>query len=132
MSARVVRRRRGASAIETALLAPVVVAGMIGFIEYSWFFFMDMNVAAAARDAGRIAAGVPADLDPAAEFQAEMAEQLAFYKQTAAVDAVVTGDAGDRLLNVDVAIEWDGITGLIPLPSTVRYATTIRLEDQEE
>ena len=125
------RRRRGASAIETALLMPVVVVGMIGFIEYSWFFFMEMNVAAGARNSARIAAGVPVDMDPAGEFNTEMAGELRTYNLAGSVESWVSGDAGDRLLNVVVSVPWDGITGIVPVPTTITYDTTVRLEDQE-
>lgn len=46
---------RGASAVEMALLAPFLVLLLLGVVESSWLLARSLDVAQAAREAGRIA-----------------------------------------------------------------------------
>jgi Flp pilus assembly protein TadG len=128
------RLRRGASAIETALLAPVALAMLGGFLEYGWYFLQEMNMNAAVREAGRIAAGTPVASDPATTFQVEIKNELAdrgMGHMTQASTAWVSGDAGSRVLNIQVSVQFPGLTGLVPVPSAIKTSVTTRLEDQE-
>ena len=128
------RFRKGGSAIETALLAPVAVTMMAGFLEYGWYFVQDLNLKASVREASRIAVGTPVEYDPAAAFKAQLGVELADRKMdhmTWASTQWVSGDAGSRMLNTQVSVQYPGLTGLIPVPSAIKQVTTTRLEDQE-
>ena len=56
--------RRGATAIEFALLLPVFCAILFGVMEYAWVFYQQSNVVAATRDALRVAVTLPKTNDP--------------------------------------------------------------------
>lgn len=48
-------RQDGASAVEMALLAPFLILLLFGIVESSWFLARSLDVAQAAREAGRMA-----------------------------------------------------------------------------
>ena len=48
-------RQQGASAVEMAMLAPFLIVLLFGVIESSWFLARSLDVAQAAREAGRMA-----------------------------------------------------------------------------
>ena len=50
-----VDRERGASLVEMALLAPFLVLLVLGIVESSWLLARSLDVAGAAREAGRLA-----------------------------------------------------------------------------
>ncbi|HKZ19153.1 MAG TPA: TadE/TadG family type IV pilus assembly protein [Acidimicrobiia bacterium] len=48
-------RERGASLVEMALLAPFLVLLVLGVVESSWLLARSLDIAGAAREAGRLA-----------------------------------------------------------------------------
>lgn len=56
MSMRQVKQDRGASAVEMALLAPLLVLLFLGAVETSWLLAQTLDVRQASREAGRLAA----------------------------------------------------------------------------
>ncbi len=137
------RSRRGSNAIEQALLTPALMVMLIGGFEYGWTFFRVHQygwtffrvhqIEAFARQAGRIAAATPLDDDPAAVFESEfeaLMDGAGMGTEGLLITAEVDGDAPARTLEVEVTLEWGGLTGLIPVPDnlTVDYSTW--LEDQ--
>lgn len=127
------RSRRGSNAIEQALLTPALMVMLIGGFEYGWTFFRVHQIEAFARQAGRIAAATPIDDDPAAVFESEfeaLMDGAGMGTEGLLITAEVDGDAPARTLEVEVTLEWGGLTGLIPVPDnlTVDYSTW--LEDQ--
>ena len=49
------QQNRGASAVELAVLAPFLILLLFGVVESSWFLARSLDVAQAAREAGRMA-----------------------------------------------------------------------------
>jgi Flp pilus assembly protein TadG len=49
------KKDRGASAVELAVLAPFLILLLFGVVESSWFLARSLDVAQAAREAGRMA-----------------------------------------------------------------------------
>jgi hypothetical protein len=59
---RAARRQEGASAVEFALVLPILVLFVFGIIEFGFAFFRAQGMEAAAREGGRVAAiGLPGD-----------------------------------------------------------------------
>ena len=56
------RKRRGANAIEFALVAPILIAIITGIIDYAWFFQQQSAVLTVAREAGRAGTVAPSDV----------------------------------------------------------------------
>ena len=52
-------RKRGAVAIEFALLVPVLLMVVLGAIDFGWFFFCQLSVSNAAREGARAGTTVP-------------------------------------------------------------------------
>lgn len=46
--------RRGAAAVEMAIVSPILLAMLFGIVEYGWVFMLQSNVTNAARDACRV------------------------------------------------------------------------------
>jgi Flp pilus assembly protein TadG len=49
------KQNRGASAVELAVLAPFLILLLFGVVESSWFLARSLDIAQAAREAGRMA-----------------------------------------------------------------------------
>lgn len=50
------RKDRGASLVEFAILAPLLVLLLFGIIEFAWLFSVNLDIRHGAREAGRLAA----------------------------------------------------------------------------
>lgn len=63
-------RRRGAAVVETAVVAPVLILGMLGMMEVGWAFMVRQTVTLASREGARAAAlpgGAMTDVDAAVD-----------------------------------------------------------------
>lgn len=63
-------QRRGAAVVETAVIAPVLILGMLGMMEVGWAFMVRQTVTLASREGARAAAlpnSVVADIDTAVD-----------------------------------------------------------------
>lgn len=49
-------KRRGAAVVETAVVAPVLILGMLGMMEVGWAFMIRQTVTMASREGARAAA----------------------------------------------------------------------------
>lgn len=139
------RHRRGGNAIEFALLLPVFIALLAGIMEYGWLFFMRATMLTAARAGCRAGSVVMPDSgdDP---------EEVAEEAMTGAMDdwtffGVDCGDAdddrcganadtndtdyADTVLVCTLAIDYAGLTGVIPVPDQISVAAVSRIELQE-
>lgn len=127
------RSRRGANALEFALIMPVLVALIFGTFEVSYAFNRYMVVTAAARDATRRAAMARSDEDPAAIARAVALAYLDLEETPEELDVQteILGDAPTRTIRVTVARSYTPISGgLIPHPDTIGAVFTMRMEDQ--
>ncbi len=69
-------RRRGATALEYALLLPVLMALMFGVVDWCWYLFEWMTITRAAGQGLRLATGLPLSEDPIGRAEAETARWL--------------------------------------------------------
>ena len=137
------QNRKGAAAIEFALLLPVFVVIMFGIMEYGWVFFQQANVIASVRDATRYAVTLPQDGDPEPAVGAVdtvRTELLALGFSEGALDAAGTtisaetvGTTPDEVLVVHVSIIYTPLIGLeiVPFPNTINASMTMLLELQD-
>lgn len=65
--------RKGAAIIEFGLSLPVIIALLLGVIDYGWYFFQQGAALNAVKDACRVGVSVGHGQDPA-----QRAEQVAF------------------------------------------------------
>lgn len=131
--------RRGATAIEFALLLPVFCAILFGVIEYAWVFYQQSNVVAATRDALRLAVTLPKTNDPepaVAAFDEVRTKLTGFGYSTdqldaATIDATYNGSTPDETLTVAVSMPYQPIIGLVSTPVSINATMTMRLELQD-
>ncbi len=128
------RARGGAQALELALIMPVMLAFLLGIIEFSWFFNQNLQLHDLTRQAARDASMAVDASD------SEMTERVAAFVQEARldqgksgeVDVVVesTGEAPTQVVAVTLTEVHVPLTGYVPLPSTVSARLSLRRETQ--
>jgi Flp pilus assembly protein TadG len=92
------RRRRGSEVLEAALVFPLLLAMAFGTIEFGYYFYLEHNFQAAAREGAR--AGVPAGLSAS-----QRADDI-----LAAVDSIMSS-AGLKAADYDVDIQYPVVNG---------------------
>ena len=111
----------------------------MGTIEAGVYVHQLDAVAESVLVAGRAAAGVALEDDPAISFETQLEAELygrgilpSPYLDNRSVTSQVTGDAPSRELSVDVSFDYGGIIGFLPTPDRLRVRRDFRLEDQVE
>jgi Flp pilus assembly protein TadG len=124
------RRRRGAQAIELALISPAMFTLVIGTLELGWYAHLDTRLDAVARDAVRRAAMTvdTSDEELSAQVQDEVDATLGDNGFTAEVETISVD--GVDSLRVTITRDYQGITGFVPLPLSLSSTTSLRRETQ--
>jgi Flp pilus assembly protein TadG len=125
-----VRRRRGANAIEFALVMPVLFAIVTGMMDYSWIFMLRNGAMNAARVGARAGAITAQGDDPdgaAAASALRMWNGLGVGGDPTIV-AFRTGDP--QLMAVRVTVDVSNTIGLVLGPKQVQVTAVERMEDQ--
>jgi len=129
--------RRGNAAIEFALILPVFMALLIGTFEMSWMFFQRASVVAATREGCRAAAVIP---DP--DFQRTYAQnKIDDYLLNYGIDCsgshscdipppTISGVIPYETLRCEVSVEFQSLTGLIPVPPEMFAVNEVLRESQ--
>jgi Flp pilus assembly protein TadG len=132
--------RRGANAIEFAMLMPLYVAFMLGIIDYSWMTYQTSSVTASTQEGCRSASM----MDPGVgEAQMSVVRAAANARMKAKVlekglpcatgCTQVTSAVGvypNRSLRCDLRVPFNSLTGLSPAPANLRSRAVVRLEYQ--
>lgn len=123
--------RRGAAAVEFALVLPLFVAVLFGVIEYGWVFYQTFSVAAAVRDGLRVGVTVPQSASPDMKAQSAATASLnGLGITTATVTAQMQGVSPSRTLSLSATMPYKPIIGFVPVPAKISYAMTMMLELQ--
>lgn len=127
--ARARRRRGGATAIEFALLLPLLVAIVTSTMDYGWYFLQESLVLSALRDAVRAgsyqnpAAGEASNACAAclsltaSVAVAELAD-LGIAASEAEVTPTVANVAGTCALVLEPTVPHAPLIGFVPMPAT--------------
>lgn len=122
------RGQAGASAVEMALLAPFLILLLFGVVESSWLLARSLDVAQAAREAGRLAGVTNKPEDQIMIAVCNGMDEPAGAEIT--LVGATNGLGGDVTATVEQDV--DTITGLLdPLfspPVHLSHTTTFRLE----
>lgn len=129
------RRESGASAVEFALVLPVLMLLVMGIIQFGYYFFAANAASSTAREvARRVAVG---DCWDAGAFNTFVQTQVSGMLD---VDAAGTGmspalgagtDVG-QVVDITVTVANTDIIGYVPgIPETVARTFTTRIEDTE-
>ncbi|MFT5586907.1 MAG: Flp pilus assembly protein TadG [Cognaticolwellia sp.] len=126
-------QRSGASALETALVLPVLLILLSGITDFGWFFAQNLRVNHSVRQAARSAAGTDYDLGPEDYGQAELEAQLASFDlpYSEATTASVVVDETTGLVTVTYLADYNPILGLLVSAGRVNLAAgmTLAMED---
>lgn len=106
MFKRLRNKRRGAAVVETAVVAPILILGMLGMMEVGWAFMLRQTVTLAAREGARAGALPGADMNDvqAAVDEAMGAANLEGYTTTSNIGSL---GASDLEVEVSVSIPLD-------------------------
>ena len=119
---------RGASLVEFALLAPLLIILLFGIIEFAWLFAQNLNVRHGAREGARLAA---VDFDPlVSETCSRMDIVNGATVNVAGTDLDGNGvGVGDEVA-VTVTAPVNPFTGLFTawMPASLASTVTIRIE----
>ena len=128
------RGRRGASALEFALTAPVLLLAGAAVLDLAWFIDQQAVIAEIAGDATRAAVRGASDPDLAAA--AAEANGTAWLvamglpcADGCAVDATAVTVAGWPAVRLDVAVPVTPLTGFLVPAWTARASATLLLDD---
>lgn len=132
--------RQGSSSVEFALVFSMVLFPLlIGTVEAGVYVHQIDAAADAVVVAGRAAAGVALEDDPAATFDERMAIELSErgimpspVMDNMLLSSSISGESPERMLDVEVQFDYGGIIGILPTPDHVRVKRRFRLEDQVE
>lgn len=132
--------RRGANAIEFALLAPLYIAFMMGIMDYSWMTYQTSSVTAAAQEGCRSASMMDTGVGEAdmatvtaaanSRMQARLIAKGLPCASGCTRITVPVGAYPNRALRCDLRFPFQTLTGLSPAPGAVRSRAVVRLEYQ--
>lgn len=119
-------REKGASAVEFAIVAPLLVLLVFGIIEAGWFFAQQVEVRHGAREGARTAA--VSDPATSALIRQTACDRMAMSNGTASVTLTANGsDIGDTG-TITVVSNYAPLTGFIPFGGTIQTTVDFRLE----
>lgn len=134
---------RGATVVEFALIAPVLVTLMAGVSTYAWVFLQQATMVDAVAEGARRAANVTIDpklvLDPSIQLRtasvAAVRDCLVRAGWTAAevtVDAQVLNQGGLAVIEVDASVPLSTYWGgwMFSMPTSISYQLTVAAADQ--
>ena len=137
-------QRRGATAVEFALILPLVLVLFVGVLEYGWYFFAHSMVMRSARMGCRAGAVVPTTggTDPTIVAMSAMMDEMDDMSFSSVVcsasapdprckgEVTLIGASPEMQISCAMDYEYGGITGLVPLPSRIAARTVLLLEFQ--
>lgn len=127
--------RRGSSAIEFALVLPVIVVIMAGILEYGWYLFQLSSVVHAVRDGTRIGVTVPVEDGPEDTATAHARNVLEGLGVPCAdgscvVEATLVPAGDVTVMRLDISAPYEPVIGLLPHPTQLRAHFTMMMQEQ--
>jgi hypothetical protein len=128
--------RRGAAALEFAMMLPVVLLIISAVLDYSWYLNQATAVVNATREGARMGATVDIPLGADAEAISHTTRALESYgipcesSGVCTVRAAYGRVASMNALTVSVEAPFQPLFGLVPTPEVLRGELTMALEDQ--
>jgi Flp pilus assembly protein TadG len=128
------RGRRGAYAVEFALVLPVLVAFAAGMTDWGWYFAREYEVQAAAKVCARTGASTDRDDNPVGAAQTAGQASLTEAGRDPTLGTVVatrSGSTPGERITCTVSQPLAPLIGLVPTMSAMRASVTMRMEDQQ-
>lgn len=117
------RSAGGATAVEFAIVAPVLLMLLFGILVYGGYFLMSHSIQQLANDAARAAVAGMTDTERRQLAQGALADELPTYGYLSPAETQLTYSDRGGVMTVGVAYDASGsplwaLNGLIPMPST--------------
>ncbi|MEM6928158.1 MAG: TadE/TadG family type IV pilus assembly protein [Myxococcota bacterium] len=126
------RDRRGSQAVEFALALPLLMLILTGSLDAGEYLFRMEALVQSAADGARAGAKAESDATGAAEVAAEAAWQATGQGGEPEFTATLVGEAPDQRVTIAAELAFTPWVGLVPLPGTIGYRCTFRLDHQPE
>jgi hypothetical protein len=136
--------RRGSNAIEFAMLFPLFLAIASVIMEYGLYFYAHTNMISAVRGGCRQGSvvGMAESPGPADTAVAGMTGNMGVFEAfnvdctdpgdpRCMVTAEISGASPEAELTCTAEVAWTGVTGVVPVPGTVRVSMVQVLEIQQ-
>jgi Flp pilus assembly protein TadG len=88
------RAERGASAVEFAIVLPVLFLVVAGIVDFGRYFFFEIQLANAAREGARVAIAYPSPPDPSASINARVMAAASGVPGATVVTPIATCSSG--------------------------------------
>jgi Flp pilus assembly protein TadG len=125
------RSRRGANAIEFALILPVLLAMLTGIMDYGWLYMVRTAAVTAARVGAREGAFTPQDSDPDGAAATAANTQWASLGLPVDAPTIVAFRSGDpELMVVRIEVDVTSLVGLVAGPDTFEVVAAQPMEEQ--
>jgi Flp pilus assembly protein TadG len=122
--------RRGANAVEFALILPVLLVFTFGVMDIGWISFVRHAASSAAGAGARAGALTMQAADPNA-IAVEVANERWAELGLPATPVVTATQVGDpSLMVVDVEVDLDALVGFVVGSHTIAVTAVKRMEDQ--
>lgn len=122
------KNRRGAAAVEYAVVLPVLLGLILGLVDWSWYMYSWLNVRMAVGRGVRIAAGTIDDPEGAAEAAVWASlDRTGVDHRDATLTTARTSDASGPVLEVTLAKPFTAPVGLVRSPATLRVTASTSL-----
>ncbi|HXI55646.1 MAG TPA: TadE family protein [Polyangia bacterium] len=127
--------RRGAAAVEFALVLPLFAVVLFGMIEYGWFFYQQFGVASAVRDGLRVGATVSQNANPDPKTTAVKRTQtlmagVGINAASVSINALYFGSSPSKTMTLSATMPYKPLIGFVPVPKSISYSMTMMLELQ--
>jgi Flp pilus assembly protein TadG len=124
-------RRRGANAVEFALILPPLLLLLTGIMDYGWLYMVRTAATTAARTGARTGAFTAQDATPdSAAASAASTKWSAFGLPVSAPTFVAFRTGSPQLMVVRINLNMTSLVGLVAGPSAFEVIAAQPMEDQ--
>lgn len=119
--------KKGASAVEFALVVTLLLAVLFGLMDWSWYMYHWLSVTTSAARGARIAAGLPLSQDPVGRATREAEDWLELYRMRGIpnIHAEIQSRGYSNILLVQVEVPFQPLIGLVPTPPLLRGSAEV-------
>ena len=118
------KNNKGAALVELALTLLLLLTIVFGIFEYGRVMYTINTLNHAAREGARRAAVSPPPID----IEAIVKSSIPFDKDEITITTSTSTPGSGESVTVTVDLPFQGLTGLVPVPSTLRGEATMRYE----
>ena len=112
------RARRGAAAVEMAIVSPILLMLLLGMIEFGYIFMIGQSLTNATREAARTAT-LPGATDAMVIERFQQAVAPTGLTVDAGMISITHATPGNPIVNVSVQVPYQDVTLLGVLPSSL-------------